>query len=208
MQKNKKILVLLAVVVFLVVIIIIAANSNKSTAPTVKRSQPVTGEPVAAPTTPEGDIAVNALPEGTTVVVPGTSPVTPDDVVVTPEGKAVQYDVAPLSSEAPKQTGPIAEQNLSSDVIKLQVSSQGWEPKEFTVKAGDPVTFAVTNLESNFMHIFKFDEPAMMAVVIGVGPSETRAMTFNAPSKAGEYTFRCDVPGHANRGEIGKMIVR
>jgi len=208
MQKNKKILVLLAVVIFLVVIIIIAANSNKSTAPMAKKTQPVATKSVETSTTTPEDVAVNTLPEGTTVVVPGTSPVTPDDVVVTPEGKAVQYDVAPLSPEAPKQTGPIAEQNLSSDVIKLQVSSQGWEPKEFTVNAGAPVTLAVTNKESSFMHIFKFDEPAMMAVVIGVGPSETRAMTFNAPSKAGEYTFRCDVPGHANRGEIGKMIVK
>jgi len=37
---------------------------------------------------------------------------------------------------------------------------------------------------------------------------ETRAVTFNAPVEKGEYSFRCNVGGHAGRGEVGKMIVK
>jgi uncharacterized cupredoxin-like copper-binding protein len=52
-----------------------------------------------------------------------------------------------------------------------------------------------------------FNDPSLSAVAVGVSPRETRAITFNAPSTPGEYPFVCDVPGHAGRGEVGKMIV-
>jgi len=59
----------------------------------------------------------------------------------------------------------------------------------------------------NITHVLLFDDPVLAGVAIGVGPNETRAITFNAP-KAGEYGFHCDVPGHTARGESGKMIVK
>jgi len=206
-NNNKKIWVLLGVVVLLVVIIIIAANSGKKNAQTgsVTNNQ---AAPAQENTAPGGDggTAVTSLPEGATVVVPGTSPVSKDDVVLTPTGEAVQNDVAPLTPDAPKQTGPIAKEQLSNEVVKLEVSTAGFSPKEFTVNSGDPVTFALTSMDQ-YMHVLVFDDASLKAVANGVGPGETRAMTFNAPA-AGEYTFRCGVPGHAARGEVGKMIVK
>jgi len=59
-----------------------------------------------------------------------------------------------------------------------------------------------------YTHVFMFDDPSLSAVAVGVGPKETRAITFNAPAKAGTYSFHCDVPGHTARGEVGAMIVK
>jgi len=204
-NNNKKIWVLLGVVVLLVVIIIIAANSGKKNAQTGSKANNQATTGTTDNTVPTN--AVTALPEGAVVVVPGASPVSKDDVVLTPTGEAVKNDVAPLTPDAPRQTGPIAKEQLSNEVIKLDVSGSGFSPNEFTVNSGDPVTFSLTSQDS-YMHVLVFDDPSLKAVASGVGPGETRAMTFNAPSKAGEYTFRCGVPGHAARGEVGKMIVK
>jgi plastocyanin len=45
---------------------------------------------------------------------------------------------------------------------------------------------------------------------MGLYAGQTRAVTFNAPEKTGEYVFYCNVGGtiHKNRGEVGKMIVK
>ena len=50
-------------------------------------------------------------------------------------------------------------------------------------------------------------DQALMAAALGTAGGETRVKSWNAPKK-GEYTFRCSIPGHASRGEVGKMIVQ
>ena len=85
-------------------------------------------------------------------------------------------------------------------------SAEGFKPSTFEVKAGQLVTMSLTSVDK-MTHVLLFDDPSLAAVAIGVGPDETRAITFNAP-KAGEYAFHCDVPGHAARGEKGVMIVK
>ncbi len=141
---------------------------------------------------------------GTSVVDGGSSVV--DNRVVDREGNPVRTDVEPMTPSAPQQSNPLDVDGLTDETIRLEVSSEGWSPEEFTVNAGDVITFSVTSVDSQ-THIFKFDDEALSAVAIGVSPGETRAITFNAPEEPGEYSFRCDVPGHARRGEVGVMIV-
>ncbi|MFH1192832.1 MAG: cupredoxin domain-containing protein [Candidatus Jorgensenbacteria bacterium] len=154
----------------------------------------------------QGPVSGVQTPEGT-VMAPGASPISDAGQVVTPSGKPVQQDVMPGSPDAPQQSGSIAETSVPASAVKLEISSAGFSPSEFTVDAGDPVVLSLTSTDGK-THVFYFNDPELQAVALGVGPNETRLIPFNAPAKAGEYAFHCDVPGHAARGEVGKMVVK
>ncbi len=153
-----------------------------------------------------------SAPQGTKttqgiVAAPNTSPISQTGQVVTPTGQAVKLNVTPGTPEAPQQSNPIASpKDIPSQAIKLSVSAAGFSPSSFTVNSGAAVTVALTSTDTQ-THGLMFDDASLSAVAIGVGPGETRAITFNAP-KAGTYTFYCYIPGHRARGEIGKMIVK
>ncbi|OGE80852.1 MAG: hypothetical protein A3B13_02465 [Candidatus Liptonbacteria bacterium RIFCSPLOWO2_01_FULL_45_15] len=159
----------------------------------------------------QSSVITNA-PQGTktekgTVAAPGTSPISETGQVVTQTGEQVKLNVTPGTPEAPQQSNPITSpKDLPPQTIKISVSAAGFSPSSFTVKSGAAVTLAVTATDSQ-THVFLFDDKSLSAVAIGVGPGETRAISFNAP-KSGEYAFHCDVPGHSGRGEVGKMIVQ
>ena len=140
------------------------------------------------------------------VAVPGTGAITEEGTVLAPSGAPTQNDADPSDPNAPQQSGAIDPETLPSQSIKLVVSSAGFIPNTFTVKAGSPVTLAVTSGDTQ-THVFAFNDPELSGVAIGIGPEETRATSFNAPSEKGTYSFYCNVPGHAARGEVGTMIV-
>lgn len=195
MENNKKnIVVYVIVAVIVVAVVVYALMSGVGTKPTVE--QGVVGDQTSQGTVTEKGV----------VAAPGTSPIsTSTGEVVTPEGKPVQNDAVPGTPEAPQQSNPTSPKALPAAAIKLNVSSSGYSPNQFTVKAGSPVTLSVTATD-NQTHVFAFNDASLSAVAIGVAPGETRAITFSAPAK-GEYSFMCNVPGHAERGETGKMIV-
>lgn len=202
-KKNLLIISGLAVVAVILVVMVVVINSNKQGGDVAQ--QPV--EVKVAPTnldveqqivTPEEAMKAEPLISGTSRVV--------DSVVITPMGKPVKNDVRPGSPEAPQQTAPISVESLPAGSIKLTGSADGFEPSTFEVKAGQLTTLSLTSVDQK-THVLLFDSPKLSSIGIGVGPDETRAITFNAP-EAGEYTFRCDVPGHSARGEKGVMIVK
>jgi uncharacterized cupredoxin-like copper-binding protein len=191
-KKNIIIYVVIAVVVIAVVVYALLGGMGGT--PTVEQGE--VGEE-----TDQGTVTEKGV-----VAAPGTSPIsTSTGKVVTQEGVEVKNDVVPGTPEAPQQSNPVSPEALPSAAVKLNVSASGYSPNQFTVKAGAPVTLSVTS--DTQTHIFMFDDPSLSAVAVGVAPGETRAITFNAPTKKGEYTFKCDVPGHAGRGETGKMVV-
>lgn len=219
-SKNKKLLVILGLVLVVAIIVVAAVMSSQksggnqggaqtngdASADIPEDAQPYVPEGTSATGT-EGEVAIPETLKEATVAVVGANPIAKDGTVVTTEGVAAKNDAVPMSPEAPKQTPPVTKDSLPASVIKLEVSAAGWKPAEFSVKAGAPVTLAITSAD-DFTHVFMFDDSSLSAVAVGVSPRETRAITFNAPDKAGEYGFRCDVPGHASRGEVGKMIVK
>ncbi len=152
---------------------------------------------------PRTSVSGTRTPEGT-VVAPGTSPVTDAGEVLNRLGEAAKLNVEPGTPEAPQQSNPVSEAPAGS--VELVMTSSGISPSNFEVRAGAPVTISVTSGDDQ-THVFKFDSASLSAVAVGVGPGETRAITFNAPGK-GTYGFHCDVPGHAARGETGTMTVR
>lgn len=209
-MNKKKMMILIAalavVIIIAVVVLLVTKKGANNTATPEQTNEGTTTEVTGADGTPAPVVALEEK-NGAKAQVPGGSLVTKDNKVITSEGVVTQNNAVPASPTAPKQTPVIAKESLPTSVIKLDDSATGFSPNSFTVKAGAPVTLAVTSADKS-THVFFFDDASLGAVAIGVDPGTTRAITFNAPTKAGEYTFRCDVPGHAQRGETGKMIVK
>ena len=109
--------------------------------------------------------------------------------------------------ESPAQSLPLEEKDVPKDVIKLEVTAQGFSPDTFTVKKGEEVTLAAKSADQ-WVHTFVFDDPTLSDVSLGLASQETRGITFFAPKEKGEYKFFCNVPGHKGRGEEGVMIVK
>ena len=144
------------------------------------------------------------------VIAPGTSGI---DVntgkVITETGAAVENDARAGSQEAPHESFAISENAIPESAIKLKVTSSSFTPNEFTVKKGQAVNLAVSNVnETTFSEIFRFDDPSLSAVVLGLAKGETKSITFNAPTKAGEYSFYSSMFDHRAQGAVGKMIVK
>lgn len=128
-----------------------------------------------------------------------------DNVVVTSDGKPTDTSAKPTDPEAPKPTPTIDKNQIADSAIKLSVSRSGFSPNQFTVKAGAPVTIAITATDQS-VHLFQFNDTSLYAVRVLVAGGNTRAITFNAPTKPGEYAFHCGMPDHEK--ETGKIIVK
>ena len=212
-NKSKKMLVLLGVIVVIILIIVVAALQGKKKAGTgTQINQPAATPAETTPATgPEGGTTtapvVNEILKDATIAAPGASAITKDNKVVTLEGKQTVNNVEQTSPLAPSESGPVKKENLSDSVIKLGVSAAGFSPNEFTVKPGAAVSVSITATDA-YAHSLVFDDPSLSAIGIGVYSNETRVISFNAPTKAGEYAFYCNVGNHRSRGEAGKMIVK
>ena len=188
-NKNKIIIAVVVVIVVAVVGYWIATKSGTESP----------GEGAAAPGAVE-------TPQGT-AAAPGASAVTEEGTVVTQSGEVADNSAVPGTAAAPQQSAPITKEEAPSASIKIDIGNSAYSPNEFTVRAGAATTLVVTSIDPQ-THVFKFRDESLQAVAVGIGPGETRLITFNAPTKTGDYEFFCDVPGHTARGEVGKMIVR
>jgi plastocyanin len=221
--KNKALtVIIIAIIAILIIVLAVLALTQKeeTNTPDGERNTPAnetgdvdsqgeantnTDEPMAGDGT---GAAGEEMPEALVnaeAQVEGGNLVTEDNKVITQEGEEAKNDVEPGSPEAPQQTGPIDEEALPENTVKVGVSAEGFSPAEVRMPANSAVTMSVTSTD-DYTHIFKFKDDALSAVAVGIAPGETRAITFQTPGP-GEYAFYCDVPGHENRGEVGVMIV-
>jgi len=205
MNNKKTLWIIVGLAVLAVIIVVIAASTGSKQQSTVSTTEESNIQVAPTDLDKEAPIATPEEVQQAQPVVEGASKVV-NNVVVTPSGKPANNEATPGSPEAPQQTPPIAPEALPAGTIKLEVSDAGFNPAQFEVKAGQLVTLSITSVDG-LTHVFQFDDSILTGVAIGIGPNETRAITFNAP-KAGEYGFHCDVPGHTARGESGKMIVK
>jgi len=185
--------------VIVIVVVLVVLGLILLTAPKTPEANPEENQETGEQVTAEQN------PAETEALIPGTSPVSKGGKVLTAEGKPADNTALPGSPEAPKQSGALTQEEIPEEAVKISVSSSGFSPNEFTARPGSAVTISITS--EDMTHVFKFDDPALQAVAIGMGGKQTRAITFNAP-EAGDYTFYCDVPGHRDRGEIGVMHVK
>jgi len=167
----------------------------------------VPGEPTLSET---GENIITAEEIKVVVVAPGTSGInTKTGVVVNPQGEEVKNDAEAATGAAPQSSFPIDPADAPGSAIKLQVTSSSFTPNEFTVNRGQAVSLVISNVnETTFSEVFRFDDPSLSAVVIGLAKGETKSITFNAPTESGEYTFYSAMFNHRETGAVGKMIVR
>lgn len=142
-----------------------------------------------------------------TVLATGTSAISDNGIVVNEQGVPVKNDAAPGTPDGPRGSAPMKKDEVSNKAIKIDMAEKGFSPAQIEVKAGQPLSVALTSVDAK-THFFVFDDPSLSAVTLAIGPGETRVITFNAPSKTGDYKFRCDTPGHTQTGEIGTMSVK
>lgn len=98
-----------------------------------------------------------------------------------------------------------------------------FEPAEVRVKAGQPVVVVLDNSKGSALHDFTIDDIPVTGVhgedgaEHGMGGDEAAVHMALAPGKkdemrfvateAGEYEYYCTVPGHAEGGMKGTLIV-
>jgi plastocyanin len=148
--------------------------------------------------------------EEAVVVAPNSNPISVDTgKVLTHDGLKSANNAASYvgDSDAPLQSDPIRDVSaLPSNVIKINANPDSMTPNRIEVRPGQAVALVVTSGASPI--IFKFDDPSLSAVAMGLRPQETREITFNAPSNPGNYLFFSDYPGHRAAGSEGVMIVK
>ncbi len=134
----------------------------------------------------------------------GLSPVKDGRIVFfDKDNEEIKYDTTPGDIRAPRQSSPIKESQIPQDSIKIVATKdKGYIPSRFTVNSGDLITLSLVS-EDGGSYVFRFKDPSLSSIAIGVGGDEIRVIRFNAPRK-GEYDFYCDVPGC---NLTGKMIV-
>jgi uncharacterized cupredoxin-like copper-binding protein len=196
MNKNKEIIIGVVVVVVIVAgyFVFMGLHSSKPSIPSVANT------PVGTQTS-MGTVTQNGV-----VAATGTSAIASSGIVVAPSGVPTVNNVTPGAPTAPQESNAVASPSaLPSATVKLTVSvASGFTPNAFTVSAGSPVTISITSGDT-YSHVFAFQDASLSAVAVGVGPGETRAITFNAPA-AGTYKFYSNIPGQS--GEAGVMTVK
>lgn len=109
------------------------------------------------------------------------------------------------TTAAQNQTGS---QNPSSSVNTMQIAVTGNEfafsPSEITVKSGQPMQITFKNM-GKYPHDLSISELGVRTAVLDPGQQETLTFT---PDKTGTFTYMCTVPGHADKGMKGTLIVQ
>lgn len=151
-----------------------------------------------------GEFPIDTAPETIADVI--EEAISDEGIVVQDTGEPVVLDAEPGSAEAPQQSNAIENtEELPENVIQLGITSaDGWTPTSFTVQTGALVSLSITSSD-DLTHVFAFVDASLSAVAVGVGPGETRVISFNAPAP-GEYEYHSNMPGQKQL--VGKMIVQ
>jgi hypothetical protein len=146
----------------------------------------------------------------TTILLPGTSNIDLETgKVVNEQGKVVDNTAKSGSQAAPQQSFPVEADDLPESTTRIEMTMNSVNPAEFTVERGQLVNLALINANTNTFSVrLRFDDPSLKAVVVGCAKGETKTISFNAPTQAGEYVYYNDMFDHRDRGAEGIMIVR
>lgn len=102
----------------------------------------------------------------------------------------------PTPSPAPATATAVGQQT-----VNLEAGEFFFKPKELTIPANVPITFAVKDV-GKLPHNFSIDA---LKVSIYMKPDETGHVTVTAPK--GSYEYYCDLPGHKAAGMFGTLTV-
>ncbi len=88
--------------------------------------------------------------------------------------------------------------------ITITATEFKFDPNTINATPGQTINLTLVN-KGTARHTFVLKDAN---VNIGADPGQTATTTFKAPSAAGTYQFICDVPGHADQGMTGQLIVK
>jgi uncharacterized cupredoxin-like copper-binding protein len=107
----------------------------------------------------------------------------------------------------------------ASKKINVTMTDFQFQPSQFTVPAGQEITFHAVN-NGGVVHNFvimkkgtsagdKFDDADVPNVYweIELQPGASADTTFTAPSEPGDYEVVCKTPGHIAAGMVAKLTV-
>ncbi|MDE3074682.1 MAG: cupredoxin domain-containing protein [Chloroflexota bacterium] len=113
---------------------------------------------------------------------------------------------AVVGQKAPGPFTPNGSATVTGGKADIQATDTlKWQPNMLTVTAGEKVTLSIKNAGAT---AHNFDSPALQVKATDVPAGKTTEVTFTAPSQAGTYQFWCSIPGHAEAGMVGEVIVK
>jgi uncharacterized cupredoxin-like copper-binding protein len=81
-----------------------------------------------------------------------------------------------------------------------------WQPNTIMAKPGEKVTLTV-NDTGNTAH--DFISPTLgVSTGVAIPNGKTTTVSFSTPNQPGTYQFWCSIPGHAEAGMVGEVIVQ
>jgi plastocyanin len=142
-------------------------------------------------------VAADQVPEGAEVAPTQADEGTPDQATPAPASAEPGGTPAAISaSEA--ATGDTG----AADAVTIEAVDIDWNPNEVTIPANTDVPVTVPN-NGAALHTFVIEAAGFK---IELAPGETGQLVINA--QPGTYEFICDVPGHAEAGMVGTIIVQ
>lgn len=109
----------------------------------------------------------------------------------------------PYPTTQSNTTSPIPTSKSETVKIALEGNEFAFTPATITVKKGQPVELTFKNV-GKFPHNFSISDLSVQTKTIQPGQSDVVTFT---PDKTGSFTYTCTVPGHADKGMKGTLIV-
>ncbi|MGC4106347.1 MAG: PQQ-binding-like beta-propeller repeat protein [Thermomicrobiales bacterium] len=143
---------------------------------------------------------------GDYIYVPAGGPFTiPPTADAKPLAHLVALKIGGTSSIATPEASPAGEATpaASGSGFEVHTIDINFDPKELTIPANTDVQVTIVN-KGVLQHDFVVSDLKVQSKLLNGGDSDT--VTINAA--AGEYEYHCSVPGHAEAGMVGKLIVQ
>lgn len=152
-------------------------------------------------------LALTACTSGGPSTSPAASPKVPAASTSSAKPAAAAVPSAPVVGQ--KAPGPYTA-NGSVALNDGQASIDAtdalkWQPDTIVAKAGDKVTLTIKNTGNTAHTILS---PALNLNQTDVPIQKTTTVSFTAPSAPGAYQYWCNIPGHAEAGMVGEVIVQ
>jgi plastocyanin len=138
------------------------------------------------------------VPASTAATSPAAKPSSPPAAPVPSASVVGQKAPGPFSAK-----GSVTETGGQATIEATDTLQ--WQPNVILAKAGDKITLSIRNT-GNTAHTFV--SPAMDVQQQDVPIQKTTQITFTAPNAPGAYQFWCNIPGHAEAGMVGEVIVQ
>ncbi len=118
-----------------------------------------------------------------------------------PSGTPQASPQAEEATPQPEQATPQGQENAGA--VSVDMHEFAFTPNQITIAANTDVQITATN-SGALPH--NFTVPDLNLKTEDVAPGSSATLTINAP--AGSYKFDCSIPGHADAGMVGTLIVQ